>query len=90
MTDAIRPYLARIVGSVVGAVAVWLAGKYGVKLTGQTQAQLTDTSVSMLMLVFGIVYSVVHKATSSATNPADAATVALSAKGKADQHQLGS
>lgn len=75
--DFLRPVLGRIFGSIAGAIAAWLVGK------GFTVDQHTiDAFVSVMLFVFTIVYSLVHKAVSAKINPTDAARISTAADSK--------
>lgn len=88
MIDLLRPIFARIIGAIIGALAAWLAGRFGIVVPEETKGQLTQGAVALMLLVFGVVYSLVHKGVSVKTNPADAASPGLALKGKTDQHSL--
>lgn len=85
MVDALRPILARLIGSLVAALATWLATRWGIQLDEGARGQLTAGLLSVALGVFGVVYSLVHRAVSTRVNPADAATPALAEKGKQEQ-----
>lgn len=77
MPDFLRPVLGRIFGAVAGGVAAWLVGK------GFTVDQQTiDAFVTVMLTVFTIVYSLVHKAISAKINPTDAARISTAADSK--------
>lgn len=82
MLDLFRPIAARVVGSLVGSVATWLAIKWGVQLDDGARGQLTDGIVSVGLAVFGVVYSLVHRTVSLKLNPVDAASPSLAQKSK--------
>jgi hypothetical protein len=66
MPAALRVILARILGSLAGGIAAWLVGK------GFTVDQNTiDAFVTVLLFVFGVVYSIVHTIISARINPKD-------------------
>lgn len=77
MVDFLRPILARLVGSFVGALAVWFASKYGIIIPDEVKGELTQNAVALMLLVFGIVYSLVHRAVSVKVNPTDTASPAI-------------
>lgn len=83
--DFLRPILGRLIGSVVGAGAGWVASKWGTVVDANGVQQVTDAGVTLALGAFGIVYALVHKAVSAKINPADAATPKLVAEGKVDQ-----
>ena len=89
MIDFLRPIIGRIAGSVVGALAAWLVGKYGYTIDSGLQSQITDGLVAFMMLVFGVVYALVHKAVSAKVNPGDAATPKLAEQSKLAQNRPG-
>lgn len=83
--DFLRPILGRLVGSVVGAGAGWVASKWGTVVDANGVQQVTDAGVTLALGAFGVVYSLVHKAVSAKINPADAASTKLAEKGKIEQ-----
>lgn len=81
MVDFIRPVLARIVGAVVAGVLTWLATKFGVVIPKETAGQLTENLVAAMLVMFSIIYALVHRAVSVKTNPTDAAQPDLARRG---------
>lgn len=79
MLNVLRPVLARVAAALIGAAAAWLAAK-GVELDAETQAQLIEGIVGLMLAVFGVVYAVAHKMINARLNPADTATPALANK----------
>lgn len=69
MFDLLKPFLARIAGSIAGFIAAFLSAHEIAVLTNDD----ITTLVSFLLLVFSIVYGIVHKIISKKTNPADVA-----------------
>ena len=69
MFDLLKPFLARIAGSVAAFIATFLSAHEVAVLTNDDMTTL----VSFLLLVFSIVYGVVHKLVSKKTNPDDVA-----------------
>lgn len=86
MLDALRPIISRVVATLVAAVAMWLAQKYGIAIPDSEQAKLVEQIVIYVVLFFMLIYSVVHKLISAKVNPNDAATPKLAVRGKAEQH----
>jgi hypothetical protein len=85
----LRPILGRLVGSVVGGAAAWAAGRWGTSIDPGTQQQISDGLVAIMLAVFGVVYSLTHKAVSSKINPGDTATPKLAEQSKIDQARPG-
>lgn len=69
MFDLLKPFLARIAGSLAGFVAAFLSAH---EIAVLTNDDLT-TLVSFIVLVFSIVYGIVHKLLNKKLNPADTA-----------------
>lgn len=69
MFDLLKPFLARIAGSIAGFIVTFLSAHEIAVLSNDD----ITTLVSFLLLVFSVVYGVVHKLISKKTNPADTA-----------------
>ncbi len=69
MLDLLKPFLARIAGSVAAFIATFLSAHEIIVLSND---DLT-TIVSFLLLIFSVVYGIVHKLVSKKTNPEDVA-----------------
>lgn len=79
MPAFLRPIFSRIIGALVGGFAAYLAGK-GFTIDQQT----IDASVTVLMTIFTIVYSLVHRAVDVKVNPKDIASPSKAAASKAE------
>jgi len=77
MLDSLRPFVSRVLGAVVGALAGMLSTKVGIQVDPSTQASITTA------VVVGA-YGVVHKVLDKRLNPADSAANGLVVKGRAD------
>lgn len=71
--DWAKPYIARVAASLVAGLVAWLASKYGVIVPDEAKGQLTQAAVAVMMVVWGIVYAITHKAVNTKVNPTDAA-----------------
>ncbi len=69
MFDLLKPFLARIAGSLIAGLAAFLSAHEIIVLTQNDISAL----VSTMLVVFGIVYSIAHKLISKKTNPGDIA-----------------
>jgi hypothetical protein len=69
MIELLKPFLARIAGSLAGFIATYLSAH---EIMVLSQDDLT-TLISFLLLVFSLVYGIVHKIISKKTNPTDSA-----------------
>lgn len=87
MPDILRPVAARLAGIVVGALAAWLATKFGLMLSEQSKQALANGIIELIAIFLGA-YALTHKAVSVKTNPADAATPTLADHGKVEQERL--
>lgn len=85
----LRPVIARLAASVIGALVAWLAMK-GIDVPAETQQAWIEATVGLALLVFGIVYALVHKAISTKTNPTDAAAPSAVVAGREEQVSLNS
>ena len=77
MLDNLRPFLSRVVGAVVGALAGMLSTKVGIQLDPSTQASITTA------VVVGA-YGVAHKIIDKKLNPADSASKNLALQGRSE------
>ncbi len=70
MLDSLRPFVSRVVGAFVGALAGILSTKLGIQVDPSTQASITTA------VVVGA-YGVAHKALDKRINPTDSASKRL-------------
>lgn len=70
MLDSLRPFVSRVVGAVVGALAGIISTKLGIQVDPSTQASITTA------VVVGA-YGVAHKALDKRINPSDSASKRL-------------
>lgn len=84
--DSWRPLIARVAGVVVATLATWLAAKFNFVLSDEDKVKLTEGTVVLIVGLWGLIYSLVHRGVSTKTNPSDAATKKLAHKGKVQQH----
>lgn len=75
--DRFRPYVSRVIGAGVGAVAGSLAGKLGISVDPVTQASIAGA------ITIGV-YGVIHKVLDKKVNPADSASTHLAVQSQAD------
>lgn len=87
MPTWMRPLLPGVLGALVGAAAAWLASK-GIDLDKDTQAQIVEYLVLVILPVFGGVAATTHKIAAKKFNPGDAATTELVEEHKIEQKQL--
>lgn len=64
--EALRPYIQKIVGSLVAGLAAWLLGKFNLNLD-------SDTQIAISVVVVALVYGAVGTLTASKVNPTNAA-----------------
>jgi hypothetical protein len=69
MFDLLKPFLARIAGSIAGFVVTFLSAHEIATLSNDD----ITTIVSFIVLVFSIVYGIVHKLLDKKLNPSDTA-----------------
>ena len=87
MLDALRPFIARLVGTFIAAISGWLVAK-GVEIDQETQAQLVNSLTLLLWPLMTVVYAVVHKVVSKWTNPGDAASSHLAVAEKIETQNI--
>jgi hypothetical protein len=75
MFDSLRPFLSRIVATVLGGAFGWLTTKTGIEVDPATQASIAGA------VVVGV-YGVAHKLIDKKVNPADSASKHLAVDGK--------
>lgn len=75
----LMPLISRLAAALVGSIAAWLAGKYGIVLDEET----TTSLVAGMVGIFGIVYAVVHRLIDRKLNPGDAAASSIAKAEKA-------
>lgn len=85
----VRLFLGRIIGAAVAGLATWLLAKFGIGLDEDTQAKMTEVAVIVLMTVFTIIYSIVHKTADRKLNPGDAASAKLATSEKLERERMG-
>lgn len=76
MIDILRPFLSRVIGALVAAFAAWLAAK-GFDFDKDTQQQMVENLVGIILPLFGVIWAVVHKLIDKKVNPGDAASSQL-------------
>jgi uncharacterized membrane protein len=81
MLDNLRPFVSRLVGAAIGALAGMLSTKVGIRVDPTTQASITTA------IVVGA-YGLVHKILDKKVNPADSASTKLVVAGKADLRRM--
>lgn len=81
MPTFLRPIIARLIASVVGAFASYLLVHYGVTLDADTQLGLE----AVMLGFFGVIYSVIHRAINARINPGDAATQHMAVKERSEE-----
>jgi hypothetical protein len=69
MFDLLKPFLARIAGAIAGFIVTFLSAHEIAVLTPDD----TATLVSFIVLVFMVIYGIVHKIIDKKINPADTA-----------------
>lgn len=88
MLDAIRPFLARIVASLIVALAGWLTTHWGVDFTGLDSKELAENLVEWMLPLLLVVYSLVHRVLNKWINPGDAASGHLAGVEKLETKNL--
>ena len=81
MFDALRPFLSRILASLVAACCTWLTVKFKIEIDGTTQTALSD-ALSVFILTSS--YAVSHRFLDKLWNPADSASSHLAVEGKTE------
>lgn len=83
----IKPFLPGIVGAIVGGGVAWLAS-HGVDINKDTQAQIVEYVVGIILPLFGAVAGITHKVVAKYVNPGDAATTQLVEEHVHENNQL--
>lgn len=76
MIDMLRPFLSRVIGTVVGALVAWLAAK-GINIDAKTQQQVIEALITIIIPVYSIAREIVHRLIDKRINPADAASTRI-------------
>ena len=79
--NALRPFLSRLLATPIAALVAWLAAK-GMEVDEQTAEAFRTTALFLLMGVFQLVYSLVHRTVDKKVNPGDAATTSRAVEEK--------
>lgn len=85
MIDFIKLVLGRIIGGIVASIAAWLTVHYGIIVTQSQQDDAISYVVGIMMLVFSILYPILHKWMNMKLNPGDTASSTLAAKAVMDK-----
>jgi hypothetical protein len=80
MPDFLKPYLSRVIATLIAGFVGFLAS-HQINVDGDTQAQAISAITSVVTVVFGILYAVFHKILDKWINPADGAAQANIAEG---------
>lgn len=83
----IKPFLPGVVGALVGGAAAWLASR-GIDINKDTQAQIVEYTVGIILPLFGTVAGITHKVVAKYVNPGDAATTQLTEEHIHENEQL--
>lgn len=83
----LRPIIARLAAALIASLVAWLAAQ-GIDVPAETQTQLIEGTVGLMLLVFGVVYALVHKLVNRKVNPADAAAPVLAKAGQRQKAYL--
>ena len=76
--DFLRPILARLIASAVAGLAVYLAQRWNIILDADAQGHLIESSLWVVLTVFSVIYSMVHKGINWKINPLDGAKPTVS------------
>lgn len=68
-----RVLIARVAAAIVAVLVTFLAGKFGVEVSEDARATLTEGVTLIGLGVWGISYGVLHKLMNRKLNPADTA-----------------
>lgn len=82
LMDRLRPYLARLVGTAVASFCGWLLLRYGVDVDKDTQAQLAEAIVVIVIPLMLAAREITHKGLNKIINPGDTASAHLAVAGK--------
>lgn len=81
MLDRFRPYVSRILGAGIGALAGVLSTKFSIPVDPSTQAAITSA-------VTAGIYGIAHKVIDKTVNPGDAASTHLAVQEKSEADSL--
>lgn len=87
MLTAFRPFVAGVVGWLVGGLVAFLASK-GINVDKDSQQQIIEYTVGLVIPLGGVVAAIVHKLVAKYTNPGDAATTQLTEEHIHENEQL--
>lgn len=87
MPAALRPFIAGIVGWIVGGMVAFLASK-GIDIDKDSQQTIIEYTVGLVIPLGGVVAAIVHKIVAKYTNPGDAATSQLAEEHVHENEQL--
>lgn len=87
MLNAFKPFIAGVVGWVVGGMVAFLTAK-GIDVDKDSQQQIIEYLVGLVIPLGGIVAAIVHKLVAKWTNPGDAATSQLTEEHHHENEQL--
>lgn len=82
----LKPYLSRVIGTLIAGFIAWLAGK-NINVDGDTAQQATAAIVGLALGVFGLLYGFLHKIFDKIFNPSDSAAQANIAHGEVVKKQ---
>lgn len=71
--DLMRTIIGRIAAVVAATITTWLISFLGVGISEQGTAELTEALTLIGVLVWGLIYAVVHKLIDRKVNPMDVA-----------------
>ena len=82
MPDFLKPYLSRIIATIIGSFFAWLTAK-NINVDADTQQQAMAAITGVATVIFGVLYAVFHKIVDKWINPGDSAAQANIANGHA-------
>lgn len=71
--DTLRPYISRVIASLVTALITWLLSK-GIDLGADAAGHLTEAGTTLAIGGFMLIYSIIHRSLDKKLNPGDAAS----------------
>lgn len=84
----IQIVLSRVIGGIVASICAWLALKTGLIVDQTQQAELVEKIIALMLVVFSVLYPLLHKFIGRYTNPGDAASPEIATKEASEQRVL--
>lgn len=88
MLTFFRPILARLLAAAIAGFCGWLVVRFGINVDADTQQQLAEALVGIVLPIVLGLYAVAHKWLNKRINPGDTASSHLAEKSQAEAARL--